>query len=1000
MRLGSLKAVAALAVVLAGLSMAATPLVAQSTGTIRGQVVESSTQRPMAGVQVAIPDTRQGALTNQQGNYLIMNVPVGSHPVSVQIIGYATVEATVEVQAGQATDLNFTLSQSAIQLDGLVVTGTPGATQKRALGNTVSTIAAEELTDVTPITTVSQMLEGRTPGLTVMAASGQVGTAPNIRIRGASSLNAGIQPVFYVDGVRVNSSSQGGYGTSNNTVRETSALDNLNPQDIESIEVIKGPAAATLYGADAAAGVIQIITKKGRAGQQDVEWAGRVEYGQSDWALDMKTNYTLCTDARINDSRHRWPGCEGMDPNADWQSRLLTGQPLRDDNVLRNGAVTNYHLSARGGGDRYSFYLAGDKGSEEGVFPNNYFNRTNGRANFTILPYESLTLQFSTQYSQSESQQPNNDNSSNGWLRNAYRGLPGNDAPWAPGWRGLGPEQIAMYDNSIKNERWILGATADYKPFDWFRHHLTVGMDAGQRINTLFYPIDRTGRAPFGASNANGYIAQYMPATRDYTVDYSGTIDTGLPFGEDITSSLSFGMQYLTQYFHSPEIVGEGLVADPVRLVSNAATTRAYEGRTEQKSLGFFAQEQIGWKNRRFITAGLRVDDHSAFGRNFSLIYYPKVAGSWVISEEPFFNFDFINNLRLRASYGQAGNAPAPFTADRTYGASSVILEDGSIASALIPDSYGNPDLKAERGEEYEAGFDASFLNDAVGVEVTYYNNTTKDALITVPVAPSTGFTGSRWENIGEIHNTGLELSVFGTPIRKPTFSWDVRVGLSTNHNELVSLGGSRDFIPVGYRSVQRHQEGFPLAGYWAEQILYNADGTVMRDAGGDIMLSDTMDYVGPSVPTREASLTNTFTVFHNLSLYTFMDYKGGHYLFNMGGQTAVWDGNAKIANDPTVTDDEWDVAYDGGNRPYLEKADYVKLREVSLRYSLPTRWASLFRTNSMSFTLAGRNLALWTKYSGSDPEVNIGGSSNSTRADYMSVPMMRQFSASIDFRF
>ncbi len=995
------------------LGAAVEPLAAQSAGTIRGRVVDASTQRPVSGAQVVVQGSQRGAISNTAGAYVISGVPAGDHTVVVEMIGYGRIERTVTVRADAPVEADFALSPTVIALDEVVVTGTAGATQRRALGNTVTTVNAAELTETVPITTVTQLLQGRTPGLTVMSASGQVGTASNFRIRGANSLSASNQPVFYVDGVRITSTSQGGWGTNNNTTRETSPLDAINPDDIESIEVIKGPAAATLYGSDAAAGVIQIITKKGRAGQQGVQWNARMDYGQTDWAVGMPTNYTLCNADRIlgklgDDGEWEvdpadWPGCEGMDPDSPWRERLLTDQPLKHPGVLRNGENTRLGLSARGGGDRYSFYFSGDRELQEGVFTNNSFERISGRANFSVVLSDKLDMALSAQYSNSETTQPQNDNASNGWLRNAYRGIPGWDAPWADGWRGLGPEQIKQFDNTIENERFIFGLTANYRPLDWFRHRLTLGMDAGERTNTLFYGIDRTGRAPFGETYAKGYIGHIMPVTRDYTVDYVGTVSKDLT--PDVTTSTSFGMQYISRNYWETEVIGEGLVADPVRLIGKAATTRATEDREDQRSLGFFLEEQIGWKNRLFLTAGVRMDDHSAFGANFERIYYPKVAMSYVVSEEPFFNVPLVSNLKLRAAWGAAGSAPDPFAANRTYGATQVAMDDGSVVSGLVPDAFGNDDLKAERGEEIEVGFDASLFEDNLGIEFTYYHNRTRDALINVPVPPSTGFTGTVMENVGEIKNSGRELTRFGPRIRRQNLIWDAVVTFSTNANKVVSFGGKREFIAVGYSNSQRHVEGYPLAGYWTQVPVRDADGKLVLDGEGRLTFEDDMKYVGPSAPTREASLTNTFTILGNLQLFAFMDYKGGHRLFNMAASTAHQDGVSYEAARylaGELSEEEWLLISSGSshNAPFFERADFIKLRELSLRYTLPVEWAQRLGASGMNVSLAGRNLAVWSDYSGPDPEVNIGGSATFTRGDYMSVPMMRQWVASLNFTF
>ena len=253
-------------VAFAALALALPSALAAQTGSIRGQVVDAITLRAVGGAQIEIVDTRQGGLTNTSGQYLILNVPVGDHEVRVQFIGFGTVTQSVTVSSGETAQLDFSLAQAALQLDQIVVTGTAQETQARSIGNTVSTIDAAEIVDIAPIANVQELLTARTPGLTLVANSGQAGASSKLRIRGAGSLAAGLAPVVYVDGVRMKSGTQGGLDVGWGGAQGTDALDFLNPNDIESVETIKGPAASTLYGADAAGGVIQIITKKGRAG--------------------------------------------------------------------------------------------------------------------------------------------------------------------------------------------------------------------------------------------------------------------------------------------------------------------------------------------------------------------------------------------------------------------------------------------------------------------------------------------------------------------------------------------------------------------------------------------------------------------------------------------------------------------------------------------------------------------------------------------------------------
>ncbi len=965
----------------------------EQVGTVSGVVVRAASGTPLNGVQVGVVGAPRGTITDENGRFVIANLQGDSVTLRAKLIGYKP--SDVRVAVGSA-NIRIALDVAALQLDEIVVTGTPGATQQRAIGNAVSSVSAEQLTDKAPIADVDELLQGRVPGLTLMPGAGTAGTAANIRIRGAGSLNAGNRPVFYIDGVRITSGTQGGFSVSG---QSTSALDAINPDDIESIEVIKGPAAATLYGADAAAGVIQIITKKGKRGEQGLQWNAKVERGQSDWALEIPTNYALCTPARIaNDD---WVGCAGMDPDAPASQRVISQNPLRDDpRALRDGTDATYTLSTRGGGESYSFFLSAQREEQEGVFYNNYFKRTSGRGNFQISPRDNLDMTMSFGYTKSDTRLPLNDNASNGMLRNAMRGTPGLQGPFAVGWRGLSPAEVNMYDNRTAAERFVLGLTTNYQPWEWFKNRLTVGLDLNTRYATLFYPIDTTGKEPYGSTNATGFIGQYRPETHNWTLDYAGTLSKEIT--DDITSDLSVGMQVNAYRFHSVQANGEGLLSNDVRLVSSAAVTKGFEQFEEQNSAGFYVQEQIGWANRRFITGAIRVDDNSAFGNDFSVVVYPKLSGSWVISEESFFHVPKVDQLRLRAAYGQAGNSPAPFSADRTYEAVAVLQQDGTVLPALRSDAFGNAELKAETGREIEVGFDASLYNDRLGLGFTYYNKQTEDALISVPVPPSSGFGGNQLQNVGTISNTGVELNVTATPIVSSNLIWDVTLAASTNHNKLVSFGSRSDPIIFGnFDDVQMHREGYPLASYWGHEALRNPDGSLMTDETGRVMLEDTLRYLGPSTPTREIGFANTLTLFKNWRVYVFLDHRGGNYMWNAADYIRNKnDQNAWAVVNPDADPDEVLYRQSGTTMPFLTKADFTKLREVSLTYTLPNSVVSRVGLKGVSITAAGRNLAIWTQYSGADPELNFNGADTFTRSDYMSVPMMRRFVGSVNITF
>lgn len=994
------------------LSLAVLPpaaLEAQGGGAVRGKVSDAATGRPVAAAQVYIQAGR-GTLTNAAGEYMLVGVPAGEHRITAQIIGFGTRSETVRVETDVTSTVNFALTQTTITLDEIVVTGVAGASTRRSLGNTVARVDAAKLTEVAPVTSVDQMLTGRTPGLTMMAGSGTTGTSQSIRIRGAGSLNAGNRPIFFVDGVRYQDEVGGEYSVLG---QSRNALDHLNPDDIESIEVIKGPAASTLYGAEAASGVIQIITKKGRVGRQSLQWTAKVDRADIDWTLPHPNNYKICTAAMIADATN-WPGCQGMDAAAPEAERMLVDSPLERNGTcaawilrndpdctsipaLRSGMREEYNLSVRGGGERFSFFASGESNYERGVFYNNHQSRKGGRVNVQVTPLDNLETSISFSYNRTGTKLPLNDNASNGLLRNAYRGEPGRSAAWEPGYLNLGPGQSNFTDNVTSDERTVTAITLNHKATDWFTSRLTMGLDKLNRLAHDFYAIDTTGRAPFGAVAATGQISRNSAENHLWTVDYAGTASFDLK--PEISNALSLGMQYSARKYHAISGTGEGLVANTLNLIGSAAVTRSGESQIQQNSVGFYVQDMVGFRNRLFVTGALRMDDNSAFGEEFTMAVYPKLSASWIISEESFFPQGILNNLKLRAAWGKAGNSPSPFSADRTLSATSVTLADGTTGTAIQTSAYGNPNLKAESGQEYELGFESSFLNDRASLEATYYEQRTKDALVAISVPPSSGYTGSALQNIGEIGNRGLELALFGTPIQQRNVSLDLRMSAHFNKNWMIRLG--RDPIIFGdFRSVQRHVDGYPLAGYWAVDVQRDESGKPILDANGAATRGTDTTYVGPSAPTREFGFTTILTLFGNVRLYAFADYKGGHYLWSAREWWRSFNQNISYYVNHGAVEDR--AAYrSGAEQLFIDNADFIKLREVSVAYTLPAKWSGRFGASSATLQFSGRNLGLWTKYDlGSDPELNFNGDDTFGRTDYMSVPQFRQLVASFIVNF
>ena len=1008
-------------------------LVAQSTGTIRGRVTDAGNGQPVPAATVSIAGRTQGAVTSANGEFTISGIAAGSVEVTARRIGFARNRRTVTVNAGAETRVDIALTASVTTLDAVVTTGTGGSSEKRTLGNSITQIDVADVTAKNTVVNVTEVLQAKSPGVTILPGSGVPGTAGEIRIRGASSLS-GYKPVVYIDGIRFNIDDLGGFSATGGgtaglaqSSQVTSALNNLNPNDIESIEIIKGPAAATLYGAEAANGVIQIITKKGTRGQQAMRWNFKAESGRSAWKLLPPDNLKTCDAASqaatvsATDPTKLWPGCQNVPVNS-----IISDNPIvRDPRAIRDGGILRYSGNVRGGGERYSFYLAGDRNIEQGVFYNSDDNRTSIRSNFGFNPSDKSNFEVNLNWQDGRTRLPIQDESANGLLLSSTRGDAGRISRFAgegnEGWKTISPLTANRYQNYLQSERFTLAATTSYNPTSWFQNRLTGGFDNTlAQAQLLFLPGDiDVSQDPDAATGAN---FRSTPQRRILSLDYAGTLIWNPRTNFQATTL--FGSQVVADRSESVQARGIGIGAVDVTRVDLLTRTTGLETYSENNSVGYYVQEQLGWNNRLFLTGAVRADDHSSFGTNFDLIIYPKLSLSWVASEEPrvkpILDAAHVNSLKLRTAWGQAGRAPTAYSAPQTYTVDRVTLGTAT-APALRASSIGNPDLKPERGTEIELGFDAGLIDDRMGIDFTFYHKTTDDMLQSILVPASTGFTTSRLANLGSVLNRGFEISLFGTLVRRRSVEWDTRLNLSTNHNELTSFGiaDRTTDTPSGqaYGSVQQHRIGYPLGGYWVTPPVRDANGVAVLNASGAAIYytGDTSRrYVGPSTPTREVGFSNTFTFLRRFSVYALLDYKGGGYLFNQQERSRCQaaNDNCSRVNDPrarfpqnsadSALFKELAVYRNTTNvsPEWIQRSDFVKLRELSLSVDIPERLVARAGASSARLTLSGRNLKVWAKYEGVDPEVNSYGGRNFVRVDAYAAPMMQRLTAALTLGF
>jgi TonB-linked SusC/RagA family outer membrane protein len=978
------------------------------TGVIVGKVIDRTSRQPISEARIVVPGTTLEAQTNKEGDYRLNNVRPGRTVVGVFKIGHKAGSDTVRVFAGQNASLNFDLLPSLVTLSEVVVTGTAGNQERRAQSAQVGSIAASDIVKQAPVSTVSELLQSRTPGVAVNNNSGSVGTAKAIRIRGASSINLSNEPLVFIDGIRVNE----GITRSGQSGQSFDRMNDLSPDEIESIEVVKGPAAATLYGADASAGVIQIITKKGRTGSNQFVQTLRLEGGQSDVGWTPPDNYGACTAALVATTSTN-PLCRGQAVGT-----LVHDNPLLRVGAFRNGQDRSIGWNGRGGGQNFGYNLSFGSENDKGVLANNNFDRYNVRSNFSFVPDSRVTFEAGLGLVQTKTSLPDNDNNVFGWLGGALLGQPQtrtDDGSGRDGWYAVNRHYGAInaVDHSLLTHRVTTNLTANYLPVSWFSNRFTVGMDYAQDEQTNFFP--KNDSSWYGGLTDGGSNEQTARGAERYTVDYLGNVRRLFGQRDQLETNLSFGLQVISTRNKFVQATGIGLVTNANNSIQSAATTSASGGYTEQKTYGYLSQLQLGYENRFFVQFGVRVDRNSSFGSSAPSFVLPKVGATWTISEEKFFAplSPYVNSLRLRTAYGTTGRSPAPGDALTTLSAAPFYL-NGTTGAGAIPGNPGNADLKPERGTEFEAGADASFWGDRISTELTYFRKVTNDLIIARPIAPSLGFASNPLANIGQVLNRGLEMSATINALRVRNVDWDIRANANTLHNELTDLGGVLPFNLNGQRN--RAVQGQQL-GVFSTKRIKSIDV-----ANSKVIVEDTLSPYANLLPTFEWNLSNTVTLFKNLRLTGLLDAKRNFSVYNNTQyfrETQLVRSNSRLdktvlsrydflrrygddtPNQPAfVTETGKAATVSDVYEAYIQPGDFVRLRELSASYDLPVNLISGIGRGitGATITVAMQNVKLWTKYEGADPEVVSDPNTTATsragqfsREDFLTLPNSRK---------
>jgi TonB-linked SusC/RagA family outer membrane protein len=1010
-------------------------------GAVAGQVIDAQSAQPVTGAQVTIPGTEIGILTDANGRYRLTGVPTGPVEVRVRLIGYSPSSQTVTVEAGQTATANFELTLSAVELEELTVDVLTGRERRRLeLGTNVGEIDVEEVNQG-PITNFSDLLAGRAEGVTMQDVSGDIGSSQRIRIRGASSLSLSNDPLVIVDGIRYSASNLNAVLTGG---QEPSRLNDLNPEDIQSIEVVKGPAASALYGAVGANGVLIVTTRRGSSvGATD--WRFYAQGGVLEQNADFPLNYEAVQLAEGGDpgapfftesgfNSDDWVPCSNVEAAEGLceQEQFLSFNTLEDARTspFQTGDNQTYGMNVSGGSQEATYFLSGELEKEVGVvkFDFNYQDRVSGRANLDAALRENLDVSLSVGYLDSEVGFVNNDNSIFSVLINGLCGTAGFVPGEHPENGGPNPQNFCFFRNlqdlgeaslsTQETDRFTTSLNTNWRATDWLTAQGTFGLDLA---NNFDFITIQPGLDNLAASWVRGFRQAYRPERHNWTANAS--LSANFDVNPELTSTTTVGGQYQEELLNAVGCYGEGIVPGTQSCSTSSASFSVFEDYFNEVQIGAYLQQELGWRDRLFLTGSVRLDDNSNFGNQVDMQLYPSVNASYVLSQEDWFPSDgVISELRLRGAYGEAGVLPGFNDAITLFEAVTATRAGNEPGVTL--DETGNPDLEPERSKEIEGGVDVGLFNDRVGLGLTYFNKRSEDALISREIPPSFGLTTSFFQNLGEIRNRGFEMSLQALALDMEDARADFTLQFSTLENEVVELGEGVE--PINFGS-QRHQEGFSPGAYFQQPYTFedeNGDGLIAIDEVTPEEEPDTeglseeeerlvlgeFNFIDESIPTWTVSLNADIELFQFLRLNTLFDARGGHSQNNFTEAfrcqqfaAAGLGCAATAAEDASLEEQARFVAsrFHGTNAGYIEDATFLKWRELSLTLTAPPSLRDVHPLLERStLTLSGRNLATWTDYSGLDPEVQSSGNANFSQFEFNTQPPLQHFTARVDIRF
>ncbi|MBL0133199.1 MAG: TonB-dependent receptor [Chitinophagaceae bacterium] len=968
------------------------------TKEVSGKVTDSKDGSALPGVTIKQKGGTSNTVSLVDGTFKL-SVSSSATTLIFSFVGYTDQEVPI------SSVMNVTLVPANKALSEVVVVGY-GTKIKRDVTSSISKVGAKDFQNL-PLPSFESALQGRAAGVFINQGSGKLGQGLNIRVRGISSISANQQPFIVIDGVPVVSQSLGSFTENDNP------LATINPDDIESIEVLKDAASAAIYGARASNGVLLVTTKSGKVGKTKVNigyftgWSDPTKKQKFLNSAQYKELFSVAAEHSDFGALDPAEEFEFETGTTDWNS---TNDVNWADQAFQKGSISQYSVSLAGGDAKTKFLVSGSWNDQKGIILSNRLDRANGRVNLDHTLNSRIRFGMNLSMTKSRNYRVSSDNAFTNPLQ--LNALP----PLHP-LRGTDGEynSATLYYNNLIDQKGAFNVNTTYRSISNAYAELTItpdimfrsqiGLDWNNLQEEQFLGKETLDGAPTGNSFNNQVTATIVTATN--TLNFKKSI------GDNHNIDGLLGTEFQTGNTSGASVTGIGFPSDRFSKIASAAIIQAGSStETRFAFLSYFAKANYKFMDRYLLGASFRVDGSSRFGKDKRYGSFPAVSLGWIVSEENFLrNSKALSFLKLRGSYGRTGNAEiGNFSSLSLYSATAYADIAGLIATQI-----GVPDLSWEKTTQFDIGLDFGFFNNRLSGEVDYFSKKTNDLLLNVPLPSSNGFT-SITKNIGDMENKGWELVLNGS-ILTGAFKWNASVNVSTYENKVTRLVIP---VPPGTRTIGRLAVGQPFGQFYGKMyagvdetngdaLYYQADKTTTNDYS---LAVDTI--VGNPNPDYYGGLNNHFS-FKGFDLDVQCQFVKGGDIYNMAGFFQSVNGdyfdNQTVdqmnywKNPGDKTDIPQPRLYSGNgagkSSRWVQDGSYFRVKSVNLGYNFPRKLLSRYHIDNARVYVAGSNLVTLTKYKGYDPEVNSGfvGTLNLGH-DFYTPPQARTISVGINLGF